>query len=192
MTATSALAGGPPQPSFYVDGTLYRTIGTPTDLSQTGAPAHSFDTIYEFFGNQRNVATAAPGDWTTVAKTAEGKMRSKLVGETSTGREVTGSFTPKRFVEKNGKVLAKGLALEPAEAEALAESLFAQVLPAAWDPVEAARNASPGDRPIPLPVWDDLWRCFAVARLGGPSPAEPVLGIPANTLRQSINDRESR
>ena len=28
----------------------------------TGAPAHSFDTIYEFFGAQLNVATAAPGD----------------------------------------------------------------------------------------------------------------------------------
>ena len=54
-------------------------------------------------------ATAAPGDWTTVAKTAEGKMRSKLVGETSTGRKVTGSFTPKRFVEKDGKVFAKGV-----------------------------------------------------------------------------------
>ena len=53
-------------------------------------------------------ATAA-GDWTTVAKTAEGKMRSKLVGETSTGRKVTGSFTPKRFVEKDGQVLAKGV-----------------------------------------------------------------------------------
>ena len=54
-------------------------------------------------------ATAAPGDWTTVAKTAEGKMKSKLVGETSTGREVTGSFTPKRFVEKDGQVFAKGV-----------------------------------------------------------------------------------
>ncbi|WP_457208077.1 hypothetical protein [Nocardioides sp. P5_C9_2] len=54
-------------------------------------------------------ATAAPGDWTTVAKTAEGKMRSKLVGETSTGRKVTGSFTPRRFVEKNGAVVAKGV-----------------------------------------------------------------------------------
>jgi hypothetical protein len=58
----AALADGPPATSFYVDGTLYRTIGTPTDLSGTGAPAHSFDTIYEFSGNQRNVATAAPGD----------------------------------------------------------------------------------------------------------------------------------
>src|SRR6266487_3693976 len=49
-------------PSFYVDGALYRTVGTPTDLSGTGAPAHSFDLIYEFFGLQPNVATAAPGD----------------------------------------------------------------------------------------------------------------------------------
>jgi hypothetical protein len=37
-------------------------VGTPSDLSGTGAPEHSFDTIYEFSGNQPNVATAAPGD----------------------------------------------------------------------------------------------------------------------------------
>jgi hypothetical protein len=50
-------------PAFYVDGQAYRTVGTPTDLSGTGAPEHSFDTIYEFFGVQPlNVATAAPGD----------------------------------------------------------------------------------------------------------------------------------
>ncbi len=49
-------------PAFYVDGVRYRTVGTPTDLSGTGAPAHSFDVIYEFFGLQPNVATAAPGD----------------------------------------------------------------------------------------------------------------------------------
>ena len=55
-------AGGVTGPAFYVDGTLYRTVGTPTDLSQTGAPAHSFDTIYDFGGLQPNVATAAPGD----------------------------------------------------------------------------------------------------------------------------------
>jgi hypothetical protein len=63
LTASAvAGAGGVTGPSFYVDATLYRTVGTPTDLSGTGAPAHSFDTIYEFFGSQRNVATAAPGD----------------------------------------------------------------------------------------------------------------------------------
>jgi len=56
-------AGGVTGPSFYVDETLYRTVGTPTDLSGTGAPVSSFDTIYEFFGVQPfNVATAAPGD----------------------------------------------------------------------------------------------------------------------------------
>jgi hypothetical protein len=63
--ASAALAGGSggvSGPAFYVDGQLYRTVGTPTDLSKTGAPAHSFDTIYEFFGLQPNVATAAPGD----------------------------------------------------------------------------------------------------------------------------------
>lgn len=56
-------SGGVTGPSFYVDGTLYRTVGTPTDLSNTGAPDSSFDTIYQFFGAQQfNVATAAPGD----------------------------------------------------------------------------------------------------------------------------------
>jgi hypothetical protein len=56
-------AGGVTGPSFYVNGSLYRTVGTPTELSGTGAPDSSFDTIYEFFGAQPyNVATAAPGD----------------------------------------------------------------------------------------------------------------------------------
>src|SRR5204863_1819886 len=58
----AAGSGGVSGPSLYVDGQLYRTVGTPTDLSRTGAPDHSFDTIYEFFGLQSNVATAAPGD----------------------------------------------------------------------------------------------------------------------------------
>jgi hypothetical protein len=61
-TAAGAGAGGVTGPAFYVDGQLYRTVGTPTDLSGTGAPAHSFDTIYAFGGSQPNVATAAPGD----------------------------------------------------------------------------------------------------------------------------------
>lgn len=63
LVAPTAIAqAGVTGPAFYVDGQLYRTVGTPTDLSNTGAPAHSFDTIYEFFGVQTNVATAAPGD----------------------------------------------------------------------------------------------------------------------------------
>lgn len=58
----SALAGVG-GPAFYVDGELYRTVGTPTDFLETGAPVHSYDTIYQFFGAQPyNVATAAPGD----------------------------------------------------------------------------------------------------------------------------------
>jgi hypothetical protein len=73
MVATTALLGGViaaaggatagvTGPAFYVDGTLFRTVATPTDLSHTAAPAHSFDTIYDFGGAQPNVATAAPGD----------------------------------------------------------------------------------------------------------------------------------
>lgn len=56
-----ATAAGVTGPSFYVHGELYRTVGTPTDLSGTGAPAHSFDVIYAIDG-QPNVAEHAPGD----------------------------------------------------------------------------------------------------------------------------------
>ena len=54
-------AGGVSGPAFYVDGELYRTVGTPTDLSRTRAPAHSFDIIYALDG-ATNVAEAKPGD----------------------------------------------------------------------------------------------------------------------------------
>jgi hypothetical protein len=61
-SAVAAGSGGVTGPAFYVDGDLYRTVNTPTNLSGTGAPAHTFDTIYAFGGLQPNVATAAPGD----------------------------------------------------------------------------------------------------------------------------------
>lgn len=56
-----AAMAGVSGPAIYVDGELYRTVGTPTDFSDTGAPDHSFDTIYDFGGAQPNVAEAAPG-----------------------------------------------------------------------------------------------------------------------------------
>lgn len=49
-------------PAFWIDGELYRTVATPTDLSDTGAPASTYDAIYSFGGAQRNVAEAKPGD----------------------------------------------------------------------------------------------------------------------------------
>ena len=49
-------------PAFWIDGELYRTVATPTDFSATGAPASTYDAIYSFAGNQRNVAEAKPGD----------------------------------------------------------------------------------------------------------------------------------
>jgi hypothetical protein len=60
-TGLAAGSGGVTGPSFYVDGALYRTVGTPTDLSTTGAPDSSFETIYDFGGLQPNVAEAGPG-----------------------------------------------------------------------------------------------------------------------------------
>ena len=71
VPAVAALAGfalaGPAQagvsgPAFWIDGELYRTVATPTDLADTGAPASTYDAIYSFAGNQRNVAEAKPGD----------------------------------------------------------------------------------------------------------------------------------
>lgn len=58
-SAEAAVSG----PAFYVDGVLYRTVGTPTDLSHTGAPDSSYDIIYNLGGAQAyNVAESAPGD----------------------------------------------------------------------------------------------------------------------------------
>jgi hypothetical protein len=62
VAATSVFAGGPPHVGFYADGALYRTIGTPTDFSGTGAPTSSFEAIYALGGDLTNVAAAAPGD----------------------------------------------------------------------------------------------------------------------------------
>jgi hypothetical protein len=63
MAVPLTVLAGVSGPAFYVDGEVYRTVGTPTDFTGTGAPDHSYDTIYEFSGAQPlNVATAAPGD----------------------------------------------------------------------------------------------------------------------------------
>lgn len=63
LGAAAMGAGGvTPGTAFYVDGEQYRTVATPTDLSNTRAPASSFDVIYDFDGVQTNVAEAAPGD----------------------------------------------------------------------------------------------------------------------------------
>ena len=60
--AAAGGSGGVTGPAIYVDGVLFRTVGTPTDLSGTGAPVSSFQTIYSFAGLQPDVATAGPGD----------------------------------------------------------------------------------------------------------------------------------
>ncbi len=62
LALAAPAAAGVTGPAFYVDGQLYRTVLTPTDLSGTGAPESSYQVIYDFGGLQPNVATAAPGD----------------------------------------------------------------------------------------------------------------------------------
>ena len=62
VAASAVSAGGPPSLGFYVDGTRYRTVGTPTDFSHTGAPASSYDRIYALGDGLANVAEAKPGD----------------------------------------------------------------------------------------------------------------------------------
>lgn len=52
--------------AIWNDGMLYRTVLTPTNLTSTNAPEHSFDILYNFDGSglvgQRSVADSAPGD----------------------------------------------------------------------------------------------------------------------------------
>jgi len=62
LSVSAVAAGGPPSLAFYVDGVRYRTIGTPTDLSNTRAPEHSYDAIYALGPGLINVAEAKPGD----------------------------------------------------------------------------------------------------------------------------------
>lgn len=142
-----------------------------------------------------NTAAAA-----TESVTAAGSSRSEAaaVSRDAGPPERVPSPTPapnewqRRLRSLASKVLAKGSHLPLSEAESLVAILFDVDLPHAWASVESIRAAG-SERPlIPLPVWEDLWRCFAVSWLGGPVPAEKVLGIPANTLRQWISDRESR
>jgi len=61
IASANGAGGVTPPVAFYVDGEMYRTVVTPTALSDTGAPDHSFDTIYAI-GEQANVAEAKPGD----------------------------------------------------------------------------------------------------------------------------------
>ena len=62
VAASTVAAGGPPNLAFYVDDARYRSVNTPTDLSNTGAPASSFDRIYVLGNGLINVAEAKPGD----------------------------------------------------------------------------------------------------------------------------------
>ena len=101
LVAGGMAAGGPPALAFYVDGAQYRTVGTPTDLSGTGAPASTFDNLYDF-GNPDllNVAAAAPGDtdynggrWMVFAVTFTGEPVQLFSEEDVLAAEAAGQLT---------------------------------------------------------------------------------------------------
>ncbi|TAJ99608.1 MAG: hypothetical protein EPO36_11155 [Chloroflexota bacterium] len=62
VAASTVAAGGPPNLAFYVDDVRYRTVGTPTDFSNTGAPDFTYDRIYALGSGLINVAETKPGD----------------------------------------------------------------------------------------------------------------------------------
>ncbi|HEX5012966.1 MAG TPA: hypothetical protein VFV72_02315 [Candidatus Limnocylindrales bacterium] len=62
IAAAPVAAGGPPSLSFYIDGQRYRTVATPTDFSNTGAPDATYDRIFALGSGLINVAEAKPGD----------------------------------------------------------------------------------------------------------------------------------
>ncbi|HEX4898159.1 MAG TPA: hypothetical protein VFV53_07320 [Candidatus Limnocylindrales bacterium] len=62
VAASTVAAGGPPSLAFYVDDVRYRTVGTPTDFTNTGAPSFTYDRIYALGSGLINVAEAKPGD----------------------------------------------------------------------------------------------------------------------------------
>lgn len=129
---------------------------------------------------------------------AESKGRVPVVAanphdEAQASRVITPIPNPwqRRLRALAGSILAEGMGLDVGTALSLVEELFDRTFPGLWDDLQAARRPTGLVEPIPMPVWEDLLRCFAVSWLGGPSPSDKELGIPANTLRQWINDREA-
>lgn len=62
VAASTVAAGGPPSLAFYVDDVRYRTVGTPTDFTNTSAPSFTYDRIYALGSGRINVAETKPGD----------------------------------------------------------------------------------------------------------------------------------
>ena len=89
-------------------------------------------------------------------------------------------------------VIPAGIRKQRAEVAKKLEEIKGQKDPKNAELVAHEKARADAKKALQTGVWEDAWRCFAVSWLGGPSPAEKVLGIPANTLRQWINDREAR
>jgi hypothetical protein len=55
-----------------------------------------------------SAVSGSPASRTVVGKSDQGRITSTVVGKTSEGDKVTGSFTPTRFVQRDGVLWAKG------------------------------------------------------------------------------------
>jgi hypothetical protein len=58
---------------------------------------------------QASSSSAAATSAKPVAHTDEGSANSRIVGSTASGRDVTGSFVPLKFLKRNGKLYVRGL-----------------------------------------------------------------------------------
>ena len=81
--------------------TVARAVALATVLAMSLVSLQSAPAIGE---GARSGAAERP-----VAQTKAGELKSRIVGTTSTGRKVTGSFVPLKFIDRNGKVLVRGL-----------------------------------------------------------------------------------
>lgn len=116
-TAFAAGSGGVTDEGvIYVDHVLYRTVATPTDLSRTGAPAQSWDVIYNFGGLQKSVAEVAPGDpgfnggrWQVHALSAPNGYPAALASSDEDGDGVLDSAAEVRAALAAGDLVDNGV-----------------------------------------------------------------------------------
>ena len=85
-------------------------------------------------------------------------------------------------------MLAKGSGLPPEQSPSVVATLFEQAMPHVWQSVESARTSTPGSPTIPMPVWEDLWRCFAVSWLGVTLSRSHAAGGSRRRATLSISD----
>jgi len=86
-----------------------RQVAGPVALLVTMAVTMVAALVYGGAATSAAPARAAAAAAAPVAKSPEGKLRTKVVGTTDSGRDVSGEFVPLKFIKRNGKVKVRGL-----------------------------------------------------------------------------------